>query len=393
MYASLNNVHYREVRSDYPSDIFPKAACKRTELGDGDTFFSVKQIVIAIDTYYAQCRRIAKLLKGDTLQATCRNIHQFLYHHFQYKADSEEQQLRSPACSWAQRFIGIDCKSYTILAGAIIKALGYNSYVRQIKQPYSSYPDQYTHVYLIVPISQKDNDLRKGYYVIDGTVSTTREAIYSEKADEIVTAMKHIGLNGAQNALYDFRRSKGLGDRADGNAAAGAGSTTGTGKSYSDTRIKRIVDGVNEGAKDLLDLAKTGKEGYDLFHGNNNRQNPAPPPPPVDNTDAKIAYEKKLADYEELRRRNAATAQIQQAQAELKALQDSLQRQQEQLNREREDVHRQQNQQNQQNPNLNPYYLQQSNPNGHPKDNTMIYVIGGVAVVGILVVVMMMNKK
>ena len=76
MYASLNNVHYREVRSDYPSDIFPKAACKRTELGDGDTFFSVKQIVIAIDTYYTQCRRIAKLLKGDTLQATCRNIHQ-----------------------------------------------------------------------------------------------------------------------------------------------------------------------------------------------------------------------------------------------------------------------------------------------------------------------------
>ena len=139
-----------------------------------------------------------------------------------------------------------------------------------------------------------------------------------------------------------------------------------------------------------MDLAKTGKEGYDLFHGNNNRQNPAPPPPPVDNTDAKIAYEKKLADYEELRRRNAATAQIQQAQAELKALQDSLQRQQEQLNREREDVHRQQNQQN---PNLNPYYLQQSNPNGKSKDNTMIYVIGGVAVVGILVVVMMMNKK
>lgn len=78
MYVSLNNVHYRKVRSDYPQDIFPKAACKRTELGDGDTFFSVKQIVIAIDTYYTQCRKIAKLLKGDTLQATCRNIHQFL---------------------------------------------------------------------------------------------------------------------------------------------------------------------------------------------------------------------------------------------------------------------------------------------------------------------------
>lgn len=276
------------------------------------------------------------------------------------------------------------------MAGAIIKALGYNSYVRQIKQPYSSYPDQYTHVYLIVPISQKDNDLRKGYYVIDGTVSTTREAIYSEKADEIVTAMKHIGLNGAQNALYDFRRSKGLGDRADGNAA-GAGSTTGTGKSYSETRTKRIVDGVKEGANDLLDLAKIGKQGYDIFNGNNNRPNPVPgTSPSVDNTNIKLEYERKLAELQELRKRNAADAQIQQAQAEMKALQDSLRRQQEQIEREREDVRRQQNQQNQ---NPNPYYPQQPNPSGQNKDNTMIYVIGGVAVVGLLVVVMMMNKK
>ena len=69
MYVSLNNALYREVRSDYPSDIFPKAACKRTNLGDGDTFFSVEQIVIAIDTYYTQCQKIAKLLKGNTVRA------------------------------------------------------------------------------------------------------------------------------------------------------------------------------------------------------------------------------------------------------------------------------------------------------------------------------------
>ena len=112
--------------------------------------------------------------------------------------------------------------------------------------------------------------------------------------------------------------------------------------------------------------------------------------PSVDNTNVKLEYERKLAELQELRKRNAADAQIQQAQAEMKALQDSLRRQQEQIEREREDVRRQQNQQNQ---NPNPYYLQQSNPSGQNKDNTMIYVIGGVAVVGILVVVMMMNKK
>ena len=383
MYASLNNVHYREVRSDYPSDIFPKAACKRTNLGDGDTFFSVEQIVIAIDTYYTQCQKIAKLLKGNTLQATCKNIHQFLYHHFQYKADSEVQQLRSPACSWAQRFIGIDCKSYTILAGSIIKALGYNSYVRQIKQPYSTYPDQYTHVYLVVPTSQKDNDLRKGYYVIDGTVPTTKEALYSEKADEIVTAMKHIGLNGAQNALYDFKRSKGyqgLGARSDGNPSAGSGggsegtgsaggSGAGSGNGKGKFTLDKLGNIVDQSGRILVAASGVTHEiltMWGIVKPNNNHTNPAPNnPPDTSNSDV---YRKIERELEEARRRNS--------------------NQQNQNYNQNQDYNTNRNN----NQNYNPYYPQQPVPNGTPKDHTLIYVIGGVAIVGLLVVVMM-NKK
>lgn len=383
MYASLNNALYREVRSDYPSDIFPKAACKRTNLGDGDTFFSVEQIVIAIDTYYTQCQKIAKLLKGNTLQATCKNIHQFLYHHFQYKADSEVQQLRSPACSWAQRFIGIDCKSYTILAGSIIKALGYNSYVRQIKQPYSTYPDQYTHVYLIVPISQKDNDLRKGYYVIDGTVPTTKEALYSEKADEIVTAMKHIGLNGAQNALYDFKRSKGyqgLGARSDGNPSAGSGggsegtgsaggSGAGSGNGKGKFTLDKLGNIVDQSGRILVAASGVTHEiltMWGIVKPNNNHTNPAPNnPPDTSNSDV---YRKIERELEEARRRNS--------------------NQQNQNYNQNQDYNTNRNN----NQNYNPYYPQQPVPNGTPKDHTLIYVIGGVAIVGLLVVVMM-NKK
>ena len=383
MYVSLNNALYREVRSDYPSDIFPKAACKRTNLGDGDTFFSVEQIVIAIDTYYTQCQKIAKLLKGNTLQATCKNIHQFLYHHFQYKADSEVQQLRSPACSWAQRFIGIDCKSYTILAGSIIKALGYNSYVRQIKQPYSTYPDQYTHVYLIVPISQKDNDLRKGYYVIDGTVPTTKEALYSEKADEIVTAMKHIGLNGAQNALYDFKRSKGyqgLGARSDGNPSAGSGggsegtgsaggSGAGSGNGKGKFTLDKLGNIVDQSGRILVAASGVTHEiltMWGIVKPNNNHTNPAPNnPPDTSNSDV---YRKIERELEEARRRNS--------------------NQQNQNYNQNQDYNTNRNN----NQNYNPYYPQQPVPNGTPKDNTLIYVIGGVAIVGLLVVVMM-NKK
>lgn len=360
MYVSLNNALYREVRSDYPSDIFPKAACKRTNLGDGDTFFSVEQIVIAIDTYYTQCQKIAKLLKGNTLQATCRNIHQFLYHHFQYKADSEVQQLRSPACSWAQRFIGIDCKSYTILAGSIIKALGYNSYVRQIKQPYSAYPDQYTHVYLVVPTSQKDNDLRKGYYVIDGTVPTTKEALYSEKADEIVTAMKHIGLNGAQNALYGFTTAKGL---------RGIGS----GKSYEEGKFHKTTDTIGKAAGDVGNVLKAGKGIYDDL----TRKNPDPTNPPA-------------RDYSSDIERNQAEAALKRQEAERLRLENDERRRQ----LERQNKDQGYDNQNTNQGYTNNHFVPQGNaPQGQPKDNTMIYVIGGVAVVGLLVVVLMMNKK
>lgn len=194
--TALNNDLYRVLKNEYPADIFPQASCRSTELGNGDTFFSVEQIATTINSYYKQCKKIASLLEKNTLQKTCKAIHQFLYWHFQYKADGALQKLRSPACSWRQRYEGIDCKSYSILAGSILKMLGYNFYIRQVKQLLSETPNDFTHVYIIVPIDQKNNDLKKGYYVIDGTVPTTDELPYIIPVDYLV--MKHIGLNGRQ---------------------------------------------------------------------------------------------------------------------------------------------------------------------------------------------------
>lgn len=190
----LNAVLYRPLRNDYPADIFPQVFCRPTNLGNGDTFFSVELIAIFINTYWEQCKKIAKKLQGKTFAQTMSNIHFFAYSHFQYAADWRLQKLRSPACSWRQREKGIDCKSYTILVGAILKCLGINFYIRQIKQLMSARPDKYTHVYIVVPIDQKNNDLEKGYYVIDGTIPTMTEIPLIETSDLLV--MNHIGLNG-----------------------------------------------------------------------------------------------------------------------------------------------------------------------------------------------------
>jgi hypothetical protein len=336
---TLNQALYRELRSDYPQDIFPKVACKRTELGDGDTFFSVQQIVTTINDYYFQCEKIAKLLKGKSLSISCRNVHQFLYSHFQYRADSDVQQLRSPACSWAQRFTGIDCKSYTILAGAILKAMGYNSFVRQIKQPYSLYPDDFSHVYLVVPISQEDNDLNKGYYVIDGTIPTMQETPYSDKSDEIVLAMKHIGLNGAQNRLFGFAPKKGLGEPSPKN------------------KFEKGVDQANKYIGIVGDTAANAGNAYNKVKDAwNPRVNPANTSPTVTNNDiSQLSQEQR----EYLRKRQEA-----------------------ERNSNANNHHQYQN------------YNQGNLNTNKPKDNTVIYVVvGGVVVLGAVVAITMMNKK
>jgi hypothetical protein len=118
-----------------------------------------------------------------------------VYNHFQYKADDEDQLLRSPACSWYDRYNGIDCKSYSILASSILLELGINHYIRKIKQPTFA-PDEFTHVYVVVPKDQKTNDLNKGYYIIDGTVTGNYEPEYIETKDEYMNGLQHYSLNG-----------------------------------------------------------------------------------------------------------------------------------------------------------------------------------------------------
>jgi hypothetical protein len=147
-----------------------------------------------INTYSWQMEKVAEKLQKPYLVDTCNAIFDFTYNNFQYKADDEDQLLRSPACSWYDRHNGIDCKSYSILASAILLEMGINHYIRKIKQP-SFAPSEYTHVYVIVPVNQQTNDLNKGYYVIDGTVRDNKEPIFITAKDEFMSGLQHYALN------------------------------------------------------------------------------------------------------------------------------------------------------------------------------------------------------
>lgn len=173
--------------------LFPRVSCDKTKLGNGNTFDTVRMIKDMVVQYNHQTTKVAMLLQQSSLKETCDKIYWFLYNHLQYKADGQQQMLRSPACAFKQRVQGVDCKTYSIFASCLLANMGIRHFIRQIKQP-SFRPDLYTHVYVIVPLNQETGDIKHGYFIIDGTTSTNREPIHIMAHDTEVN-LPHYGLN------------------------------------------------------------------------------------------------------------------------------------------------------------------------------------------------------
>ena len=116
--------------------------------------------------------KIARKLKGRTLDETCSNIWHFVYEHIQYKRDEDGvEQIRSPRRTWWERKTGVDCDCYTEFILSILLFLRIPCLARIAKYPKKP-PEVPTwqHIYVIVP---KDGRIDKGltngddYIVID----------------------------------------------------------------------------------------------------------------------------------------------------------------------------------------------------------------------------------
>jgi len=197
----INQRLYRAILNgrQYEKDI-PISRCKPMVGGKGNTEHSVKQMAKVVELYSHQTKKLAQKLKKSSLIQTCQQVQDFLYWHFQYKRDEQDQILRSPACSFAQRFEGIDCKSYSILAASILRELGIANYFRRVSYD-KNLP--YSHVYVVVPKNQKTADLSQGYYTIDGTLNknTETENYFYKNNDYLVMKLNHYILNAPHRGL------------------------------------------------------------------------------------------------------------------------------------------------------------------------------------------------
>lgn len=188
--------------------LFPRALLttiiKKKDATVKDTLKLIPQIVN--ETLW-QTHKIAKVLKGRTLEETCRNIWEFVYKHIAYKKDENgKEQVRSPARTWHDRhnFLtdkfgrriqgGVDCDCGTTLISSILSNLKIRHRLRIVKFANSLgiTNDHYSHIYPIVP---KPGG---GYYTIDFVVHKFNyEEPFREKND---TNMDLEYLNGVYNS-------------------------------------------------------------------------------------------------------------------------------------------------------------------------------------------------
>jgi len=185
----LNAYLYRPIKSgkEY-GKLIPKTNCDvEYPFSDRNTS-EVMELMREISLkHFSQTKKLVQVLKGKNLENTVRNVYDFLHDHLQYKADGFEQDIRSPACSWNQRKMGVDCKSYSVFASSILLNLEIPHAFRKVMQPNS--PDKWSHVYVIIPYRNKK-------LVIDATTHINKEVAFTKKYDMDVRLPAR-GLNGA----------------------------------------------------------------------------------------------------------------------------------------------------------------------------------------------------
>lgn len=141
---------------------------------DGDVDRTLKEMSKIVKKYKGDTAKLAKALKGNTLNQTLKNIFDFVYKYIQYIPDHRyTEQLRRPLRTLHDQ--KGDCDCYSILIASILENLGIDYRFRVTA--YSD-PDRFQHVYIIVPTKNGR------YYTVDPVLDNyNEEKDYSNKKD------------------------------------------------------------------------------------------------------------------------------------------------------------------------------------------------------------------
>lgn len=142
--------------------LFPPATGENTTIDrNADLALTLEVLPGVVKDHSGQAAAVAGRLQGKTRRECAKNIWEFCYWHFQYEPDEPgTEQIRTPARSWHDRFSGIDCDCFTVLASAILlnmtdpgtgqKGIPHLYRVTKYTDPRDPDPP-FKHIYLVVP--------------------------------------------------------------------------------------------------------------------------------------------------------------------------------------------------------------------------------------------------
>jgi hypothetical protein len=193
----VNRIQQRVIKSDARNydKVIEQTDCDVFREGHGPASEILAVMAQMAAQYAYQVKDLAKMLSKTSLRSTCDSFYEFQKNYIQYDVDGRDQRLRTPSCLWNSRMIGGDCKSFTIMSGALCTAIGVKSIMRQIKVKGTEIDNRINHVFLIVPIDQENGSLNEGHYVIDGSSKINLEAPNYWKNDMEVD-LSYQGMNG-----------------------------------------------------------------------------------------------------------------------------------------------------------------------------------------------------
>jgi hypothetical protein len=154
-----------------------------------------------ISKYSYQAHKLANHLYDSDVKQAAYNVWHFCFHNFKYKIERGEK-LRLPSRSWADRYTGIDCDCFTILACSCLKEMGYNNPEMVIIQQHGE--PNWNHVYA-----------RVSGYVIDPCPPLTnfnQEAtnIYKKMVVETLNGQRHYEAMNGLGRAYNNEITKAL---------------------------------------------------------------------------------------------------------------------------------------------------------------------------------------
>lgn len=158
--------------------LFPKSTQKDIVIktsGQAKLSDTISLMKVMISQTLSDTLPVSKILQGKTIEASCKNIWDFVYEHIQYTMDKTGiEQVRRPSRTWADRTTGVDCDCYTVFIGSILTNMGIPFLIRITKYGGKKH---YQHVYPIV--------FHKGRQITLDCVTDrfNHEVAYSEKKD------------------------------------------------------------------------------------------------------------------------------------------------------------------------------------------------------------------